>query len=182
MPTCGENWRNAKMPHNRPFFSIIRRPPRSTLLPSTTLFRSSCQRHTATIAAHTRARMEKFPPAAQNDGMSEDRTITPQNPSHPQPPNAATYRQSCTQAAAATDTRQPLPHTHGLEWRNFHLPHKMTECQKIAPSHPRTPVTHNHPTQQPTGNRAHKLQLPQTHGNHCRTHTGSNGEISTCRT
>src|SRR5438309_8111100 len=114
--------------------------------------------------------------------MSESRTIEPENPLQPPPRTAATYRPSCTHAAAATDTRQPLPHTHGLEWRNFHLPHKMTECQKAAPSSPRIPFSHPHAPQQLTGHRAHTLQLPQTHGNHCRKRKSADEEMTTCRT
>src|SRR2546430_12347956 len=59
------------------FFLMIRRPPRSTLFPYTTLFRSQCDRH-ATESARARGR------AARRSHDSGDRKSTRLNSSHSQ--------------------------------------------------------------------------------------------------
>src|SRR5436309_9764753 len=59
------------------FFLLIRRPPRSTLFPYTTLFRSTAQHRTDRRAAQPRQ-----PVASHQGGHSADRKSTRLNSSH----------------------------------------------------------------------------------------------------
>src|SRR6266581_6966750 len=64
------------------FFLMIRRPPRSTLFPYTTLFRSRRRRRDRRTRAHT-ARPRGESPAPLPHRRSRDRKSTRLNSSHP---------------------------------------------------------------------------------------------------
>src|SRR2546430_15819270 len=63
------------------FFLMIRRPPRSTLFPYTTLFRSDAGR-SASLRPHRRQSSSEYPPLLR--GMATDRKSTRLNSSHSQ--------------------------------------------------------------------------------------------------
>src|SRR5688572_30961174 len=86
---------------------MIRRPPRSTLFPYTTLFRSRCSRRCDKNAgpqgaAHTRASFDE----ARSDG-SEDRKSTRLNSSHSQISYAVFCLKKKTQQATGVSGREP---------------------------------------------------------------------------
>src|SRR3712207_7979696 len=67
------------------FFLMIRRPPRSTLFPYTTLFRSHGGRHRAAALGGHRARQHRRPAerhALGDDELRRDRKSTRLNSSH----------------------------------------------------------------------------------------------------
>src|SRR2546427_2144098 len=96
------------------FFLMIRRPPRSTLFPYTTLFRSQIEAVRAALAAAGRTRAALGLVQARAAGL--DRKSTRLNSSHSQ----ISYAVFClkkkkkkvpaTAATAPRGTRQPGPH------------------------------------------------------------------------
>src|SRR5688572_31886444 len=66
------------------FFLMIRRPPRSTLFPYTTLFRSAAQRHGPWIAGEVLAVDWQVKPGDGGVPQNEDRKSTRLNSSHSQ--------------------------------------------------------------------------------------------------
>src|SRR2546430_13630097 len=67
------------------FFLMIRRPPRSTLFPYTTLFRSSCPTAQVATIFNLGRRFNSLPPTQRdNSGTSADRKSTRLNSSHSQ--------------------------------------------------------------------------------------------------
>src|SRR5438876_11154070 len=68
------------LPRSFSFFLMIRRPPRSTLFPYTTLFRSPCAAARARGSRITRASVTSMPSAP--GGRSEEHTSELQSPVH----------------------------------------------------------------------------------------------------
>src|SRR5438132_6347295 len=64
------------------FFLMIRRPPRSTLFPYTTLFRSENRAHVRVVAARGNDTVKRQPLREVDEGLFEDRKSTRLNSSH----------------------------------------------------------------------------------------------------
>src|SRR5438105_7073745 len=64
------------------FFVMIRPPPRPTLFPYTTLFRSGGRGRPGRCAARSAARLAAVPPGAAGGTAARDRKITRLNSSH----------------------------------------------------------------------------------------------------
>src|SRR3989440_2324679 len=93
------------------FFLMIRRPPRSTLFPYTTLFRSSFNNHVRTLVAREEVaiglmHLWDFVSALEQNPL-EDRKSTRLNSSHDQ----ISYAVFCLKKKKIIDARLPLTRT-----------------------------------------------------------------------
>src|SRR2546421_8950013 len=89
------------------FFLMIRRPPRSTLFPYTTLFRSARGPHSALVGGGGRDRRRRGAPARPE---RRDRKSTRLNSSHDQISYAVFCLKKKTRAAGIPFDRQPVRH------------------------------------------------------------------------
>src|SRR5690242_2510514 len=89
------------------FFLMIRRPPRSTLFPYTTLFRSRCWRHTRTGTDRSSATDGAWHPSGQAS-CADDRIVCHQ------PAQMALVRQD---SAQSNDRPCCVPHAHAWQRR-----------------------------------------------------------------
>src|SRR5690348_17631778 len=115
------------MTHNTPtttrfFFLMIRRPPRSTLFPYTTLFRSAegradrrAPRSPAHRAGHFRPQRRRQDRGPEN--RRADRKSTRLNSSHP----SISYAVFCLKKKKTSKARHALPHEISYETRSSQL-------------------------------------------------------------